>query len=45
MVYTVGEVKMEKDKEWKTVTQVWVVPTAWWEGDAIHARRQEFDST
>ena len=27
VVYTVGEVKMEKDKEWKTFTQVWVVPT------------------
>ncbi|MCA1606114.1 MAG: hypothetical protein LC775_11730, partial [Acidobacteria bacterium] len=28
VVYTVSEVRMEKDKEWKTVTQVWVVPTA-----------------
>jgi len=28
VAYTVGEVKMEKDKEWKTVTQVWVVPIA-----------------
>jgi len=28
VAYTVSEVKMEKDKEWKTVTQVWVVPTA-----------------
>src|SRR5215471_8746684 len=28
VAYTVGEVKMEKDKEWKTATQVWVVPTA-----------------
>src|SRR5437660_9331093 len=27
VAYTVGEVKMEKDKEWKTVTQVWVVQT------------------
>ena len=26
VVYTVSEVKMEKDKEWKTATQVWVVP-------------------
>src|SRR6185369_16201019 len=25
VAYTVGEVKMEKDKEWKTATQVWVV--------------------
>jgi len=28
VAYTVAEVKMEKDKEWKTITQVWVVPTA-----------------
>src|SRR5690242_14920280 len=28
VAYTVGEVKMEKDKEWKQVTQVWVVPTS-----------------
>jgi dipeptidyl aminopeptidase/acylaminoacyl peptidase len=27
VAYTVSEVKMEKDKEWKSVTQVWVVPT------------------
>src|SRR5260370_4385001 len=26
VAYAVGETKMEKDKEWKTVTQVWVVP-------------------
>jgi dipeptidyl aminopeptidase/acylaminoacyl peptidase len=26
IAYTVSEVKMEKDKEWKTVTQIWVVP-------------------
>ncbi len=26
VVYTVGETRMEKDKEWKGVTQVWVVP-------------------
>src|ERR1041385_4964091 len=26
VAYTVSEVKMEKDKEWKTVTQIWVVP-------------------
>ena len=25
VVYTVGETRMEKDKEWKTVTQVWIV--------------------
>jgi len=27
VAYSVSEVKMEKDKEWKSVTQVWVVPT------------------
>lgn len=26
VAYTVSETKMEKDKEWKTVTHVWVVP-------------------
>jgi dipeptidyl aminopeptidase/acylaminoacyl peptidase len=28
VAYTVGEVKMEKDKEWKSVTQIWAVPTS-----------------
>src|SRR5436853_7391153 len=27
VAYTVSEVKMEKDKEWKSISQVWVVPT------------------
>jgi dipeptidyl aminopeptidase/acylaminoacyl peptidase len=27
VAYTVSEVKMEKDKEWKQTTHVWVVPT------------------
>jgi len=27
VAYTVSEVKMEKDKEWKSTTHVWVVPT------------------
>src|SRR6266550_6519324 len=27
VAYTVTETKMEKDKEWKNVTQVWAVPT------------------
>src|SRR2546423_14208428 len=27
VAYTVSETKMEKDKEWKNVSQVWVVPT------------------
>src|SRR5262249_41905566 len=26
VAYTVSETKMEKDKEWKTVSQIWVVP-------------------
>jgi dipeptidyl aminopeptidase/acylaminoacyl peptidase len=26
VVYTVGETKMEKDKEWKAVSQLWMVP-------------------
>lgn len=43
VVYTVGEVKMEKDKEWKTVTQVWVVPTAG--GKALQLTRGEKNST
>ncbi|HEX6187165.1 MAG TPA: S9 family peptidase [Pyrinomonadaceae bacterium] len=28
VLYTVSEIKMEKDKEWKSVTQIWVVPAA-----------------
>jgi dipeptidyl aminopeptidase/acylaminoacyl peptidase len=27
VAYTASETKTEKDKEWKTVTQIWVVPT------------------
>jgi dipeptidyl aminopeptidase/acylaminoacyl peptidase len=27
VVYSVSETRMEKDKEWKSVTQVWVAPT------------------
>jgi len=36
VAYTVGQVQMEKDKEWKTVTQVWVVPAS---GPATAARQ------
>lgn len=43
VAYTVGEVKMEKDKEWKTVTQVWVVPTAG--GKAMQYTRGDKSST
>jgi hypothetical protein len=28
VAYTVAETKMEKDKEWKMVTQVWAVPVS-----------------
>ncbi len=28
VAYAVTETKMEKDKEWKNLTQVWVIPTA-----------------
>ena len=28
VAYTVSETKMEKDKEWKSVSQIWVVPAA-----------------
>ena len=43
VAYTVGEVKMEKDKEWKTVTQLWVVPTAG--GKAVQYTRGDKNST
>ena len=43
VAYTVAEVKMEKDKEWKTVTQVWVVPTAG--GKAMQYTRGDKSST
>lgn len=43
VAYSVGEVKMEKDKEWKTVTQVWVVPTAG--GKALQFTRGEKSAT
>jgi dipeptidyl aminopeptidase/acylaminoacyl peptidase len=43
VAYTVGEVKMEKDKEWKTVTQIWIVPTAG--GKATQYTRGDKSST
>ena len=43
VAYTVAEVKMEKDKEWKTVTQVWVVPAAG--GKAMQYTRGDKSST
>jgi dipeptidyl aminopeptidase/acylaminoacyl peptidase len=43
VVYTVGEVRMDKDKEWKSVTQVWVVTTV--RGSARQYTRGEKSST
>ena len=43
VAYTVSEVKMEKDKEWKTVTQVWVVPAGG--GKAMQFTRGDKSST
>src|SRR6185295_12937844 len=43
VAYTVSEVKMEKDKEWKSITQVWVVPAAG--GKAIQYTRGDKNST
>jgi len=43
VIYTVGEVRMEKDKEWKTGTQVWVVPVAG--GSARQYTRGEKNAT
>lgn len=36
VAYTVAQVQMEKDKEWRSVTQVWVAPAA---GPATAARQ------
>src|SRR5881394_3622434 len=43
VIYTVAEVRMEKDKEWKTGTQVWVVPAAG--GSARQYTRGEKNAT
>ena len=43
VAYTVGEVRMEKDKEWKTVTQIWIVPAAG--GKAMQYTRGDKSST
>ena len=43
VAYTVSEVKMEKDKEWKSVSHVWVVPAAG--GKAMQYTRGEKNST
>src|ERR1044072_2733554 len=43
VAYTVSEVRMEKDKEWKSGTQVWVVPAAG--GKAMQYTRGDKNST
>ena len=43
VAYTVSETKTEKDKEWKPVVQVWVVPTGG--GEARQFTRGEKSST
>ena len=43
VAYTVSETKMEKDKEWKSVTQIWVIPTGG--GKARQYTRGEKNST
>ncbi len=43
VAYTVSEIKTEKDKEWKTGTQVWVVPASG--GEARQFTRGEKNAT
>jgi dipeptidyl aminopeptidase/acylaminoacyl peptidase len=43
IAYTVGEIRMEKDKEWKSVTHVWVVPASG--GNARQYTRGEKSAT
>jgi dipeptidyl aminopeptidase/acylaminoacyl peptidase len=43
VAYTVSEVKMEKDKEWKSLTQIWVVPVG--EGKARQYTRGDKSAT
>ncbi len=43
VVYQVSEIKTEKDKEWKSVTQIWVVPTG--SGNARQYTRGDKSST
>jgi len=43
VAYTVGETRMDKDKEWKSVTHVWVVPTGG--GNARQFTRGEKSAT
>jgi dipeptidyl aminopeptidase/acylaminoacyl peptidase len=40
VVYTASEIKMEKDKEWKAVTQIWVVKTLLGAGEVGGQARQ-----
>jgi dipeptidyl aminopeptidase/acylaminoacyl peptidase len=43
VAYTVSEIKMEKDKEWKSVTQIWVIPASG--GQARQYTRGEKNAT
>src|SRR5215467_570414 len=43
VVFTVGEIKMDKDKEWKSATQVWVAPAGG--GNARQYTRGEKSAT
>ena len=43
VAYAVSEIKTEKDKEWKAVTQIWVVPTSG--GDARQYTRGDKNAT
>jgi dipeptidyl aminopeptidase/acylaminoacyl peptidase len=45
VAYTVSETQMEKDKEWKSVTHIWVVPTAGPAGAARQYTRGEKSAT
>ncbi|HEY5839431.1 MAG TPA: S9 family peptidase [Pyrinomonadaceae bacterium] len=43
VAYTVSEIKMEKDKEWKSLTQIWVIPAGG--GQARQYTRGEKNAT
>lgn len=45
VAYTVAQVQMEKDKEWKTVTHVWVAPAAGPASASVQYTRGEKSAT
>jgi len=45
VAYTVGQIQMEKDKEWKSVTHVWVAPAAGPASAAVQYTRGEKSAT